>query len=274
MKRIFVAYADAKMAYSLKRIGAQAKKLHFFDEIRLYTPDELPIDVRKWELMQYGYGGGYWAWKPYIIWDTLQKEDDDTQVFYVDAGCTLRCGFEWKWLSELAKDYETILFHYKEIMPEWAKFGSTSSKIKYWTKKESLDFFDKYVGDPQWKEHRKIWGGCVVMTNKNNALLSDWITVMRDYPNIILDPKPEDPQESYFAQHKHDQSLLVALVQRHKNNCLVLPEFQESMGKSVAIFASRIRAKTRMDYVRYLIKNHVRKMIGSNLYNRIKYLMR
>lgn len=274
MKRIFVAYADVKMTYSLRRIGEQAKRLHFFDEIRLYTPDDLPESVKNWELMQYGYGGGYWAWKPYVIWETLQNSENGTQVFYVDAGCTLRQGFEWEWLSELAKGYDTVIFRYKEKMPEWEKFGSTSSKIKYWTKKEALDFLDEYVGSPMWKEQRKIWGGALIMANKNNILLSEWMRIIRDYPNVILDPNPKDFQEPYFAQHKHDQSLLVALAEKYKENVLVLPEFSESMGEKVPIFASRIRVMKRTDYIMHVMKKYARSVVGQRTYNLIKHLIK
>lgn len=39
MKKIFISYADSNMAYSLKRIGNQARKLGIFDEVLLFTPD-------------------------------------------------------------------------------------------------------------------------------------------------------------------------------------------------------------------------------------------
>lgn len=90
MRKIFIAYGDINCAYSLKRIGHQARKLKIFDEIILYTPDDLPKSFKKTPLMQYSYGGGYWAWKPFIIYETLQKFDDGDIVCYVDAGCTLK----------------------------------------------------------------------------------------------------------------------------------------------------------------------------------------
>lgn len=95
MKKIFIAYADKKMYYSLQRIGIQARSLNFFDEIILWTSDDLPDYIKKSPLMQYAYGGGYWAWKPCIIYETLQRYTDDSIVCYVDAGCTLNPGVEW-----------------------------------------------------------------------------------------------------------------------------------------------------------------------------------
>lgn len=63
MKKVFVAYANDKMAYALERIGKQANALGIFDEVILYRPEMLPDYVRNSVLMQYSYGGGYWPWK-------------------------------------------------------------------------------------------------------------------------------------------------------------------------------------------------------------------
>lgn len=270
MRTVFVAYADNKMAYSLKRIGRQAENLKFFDKIKLYTPEDLPDDVKEWDLMKYSYGGGYWAWKPYIIWQTLQEEPNGTIVFYVDAGCSLKKGFEWAWLARLAKKYKTVFFEYKSEMSEWEKFGSVSSTIKFWTKKDALEYYDSFVGKPDWKEKNKIWGGCLIVTEKHNVIIKEWLNIMKNHPEIIIDPQKEDIQMSYFAQHKHDQSLLVALSSKYPNKCIVLPEFQESFGEDVSIFASRIRAKTFGNYLFDRIKYYIRKSLGQSNYNLIK----
>ena len=41
-KVIFISYANEAMAYSLKRIGRQARRLDIFDEVILYTPTDVP----------------------------------------------------------------------------------------------------------------------------------------------------------------------------------------------------------------------------------------
>lgn len=64
MKKIFIAYADSNMAYSLKRIGDQAHSIGVFDDVLLWTPEKLPQYVLDSPLMKYDRGGGYWASKP------------------------------------------------------------------------------------------------------------------------------------------------------------------------------------------------------------------
>lgn len=93
---------------------------------------------------------------------------------------------------------------------------------------------------------------------------------MKNHPEIIIDPQKDDIQMPYFAQHKHDQSLLVALSQKYPNKCIVLPEFQESFGEDVSVFASRIRAKTFGNYLFDRIKYYIRKFLGQSNYNLIK----
>lgn len=273
MKKVFIAYADKKMAYSLKRIGNQAKSLGFFDEVILYTPDDIK-EIRDWDLMQYSYGGGYWCWKPYIIYQTLQSQPEGTVVFYIDAGCSLKKGFEWDWLSRLTEHSETILFEYKSEMSEWGKFGSCSSKIKNWTKKSALEFYDRLTGSEDWRENNKIWGGCIIVRNSDNKIVEEWVDIIKTHPEVIIDPRADEEQLPYFAQHKHDQSLLVALSNKHSNKCLILPEFQETYGKKVIISASRIRAKTIGDYILHQMKGFFRSVIGIQFYNKIKAIIK
>lgn len=271
MKKIFIAYGDINCAYSLKRIGHQAQELKIFDEIILYTPDNLPKSFKETPLMQYSYGGGYWAWKPFIIYETLQKFDDGDIVCYVDAGCTLKKSIEWTIFFELMKDYDMLCFKYRDEYPEWKKFGTTSTKIKHWGKKNTLLFLDNFVGDKKWRECNKIWGGLLFLKCKNNPIIKTWLKITLEHPEIIIDPtKEETDQYPFFALHKHDQVLLVALTYKFKDHCLVLPETSETCGENVAVFASRIRTKNHKEYIINRMKYWGRHLLGNTVFNIIK----
>lgn len=270
MKKVFIAYANDNMAYSLKRIGRQAHSIGVFDEVLLWTPDMLPQYIKESPLMQYRYGGGYWAWKPCIIYETLQQYEEGTIVCYVDAGCTLRKGIEWSLWFELMKEYDTLLFKYRDEMPCWQKFGSSSTKIKYWTKKESILFYDKITGNKDWREHNKILGGCLFIKNRNNQLIKKWLDITINHPEVILDAKEGEEQFDFFAQHKHDQSLLTALSTLYSNTCLVMPELSETTNGKCAIYASRIRAKNIVEYFDIKLKTYLRLILGERICNLIK----
>lgn len=274
-KRILVAYADAKLSYSLMRIGRQARALDIFDDVILYTPDSLPDKIRQHKLMQFSYGGGYWAWKPWIIYDTIQKNEEGTIVCYVDAGCTLKKGIEWSLYFELMNEYQTLCFKYKDVMPEWEKFGTSCTKIKYWSKKSLLLFLDKYTNSDSYRETNKIWGGALFFKGKNNPFLSQWMDITFNYPELILDPSDEEMSDQYpfFVLHKHDQVVLTALASYNKETCIVLPELSETHGEGVAIYASRFRTRTIFDYFLEKFKRHLSDLLGPNVYGKIKKVL-
>ena len=122
MKRILIAYANEPMKYSLKQIGIQARYIKQIDKVILYTEKDLPQEIRQSPLMKYKRGGGYWVWKPYLIWKTLQDYPEGTKVCYVDAGCSLYSGKEWEQYWETLDHYDTILFQYAHINLWMLKF--------------------------------------------------------------------------------------------------------------------------------------------------------
>lgn len=271
MKKIFIAYANENMAYSLKRIGKQARKLNVFDEVILWTPNDLPEYIKQSPLMKYSYGGGFWAWKPCIIYETLQRYEDGTVVCYVDAGCTLNKGVEWELFFEIMEDYDSLCFHYQKIVPEWQKYGTTSTKIKHWGKRSLLEFLDEYLGGDAYREYSKVLGGILFFKNPNNAFVKDWLDIIMHHPEVVFEPTGEEcnNQYPYFALHKHEQPVITALSVKHKGKCLVLPElFEFKVGG--AIETSRIRAKNVKEYSVIMLKKYTRMFLGNRLADVLK----
>ena len=271
MKKIFIAYADQNLAYSLKRIGRQARRLGIFDEVKLFTPSDLPNYILQSPLMQYKYGGGYWAWKPAIIHEALLAHDEGDVVVYVDAGCTLNKSTEWDLMFKLMEQYDTICFHYDAVMPVWEKFGNTSTQIRYWAKKATLDFLDYYFQDNSYQNSLKVMGGILFFKSKNNDVLKRWLDITLHHPDIIIDPTPEEVklQPIGFAKHKHEQIILTALSY-YDRQTLVLPEIVDTNAEISFVWASRIRAKNYVQYLWLKIKYVTRKLLGDELFEKIK----
>lgn len=269
---VFIAYGDERCAYSLKRIGKQAQRLKIFDDVILYGPDDLPEYIKQSTLMKYTYGGGYWSWKPVIIKETLNRYDEGTIVCYVDAGCTLHQSIEWTVWRQLMEDYDFIAFKYRAEYPEWERFGSSSTKIKHWGKKTTLEFLDEYVGDSAWREHNKTMGGILFVKGKNNPVIENWLDIAINHPDVILDPTKEELKEQYpyFALHKHDQVVLTALMYKYRPVTLTLPETSETCGDKAGVVASRIRAGNLKEYCELMGKHYLRKLVGGKMIERLK----
>ena len=271
MKKIFIAYADTNLAYSLTRIGRQARKLGIFHEVILYTPADLPDYILRSPLMQAEKGGGYWAWKPVLIHETLQSHEEGDIVVYVDAGCTLNKSTEWDLLFKLMLRYDTICFQYDANMPVWEKFGNTSTKIKYWTKQSAITFLDDYCQNKEWHEFCKIWGGVLLLKGKENNLLHRWLDITLHHPEMIVDPTEEEllQQPKGFAFHKHDQSVITALAYTDKST-LVLPEISETNGERSFVYAERLRARGYHQFIIEKSKHLIRRFWGDGFVDSLK----
>ncbi|MBR4351627.1 MAG: hypothetical protein IKQ01_01000 [Bacteroidales bacterium] len=274
MKKIFIAYADAALAYSLKRIGRQARRLQIFDEVILYTPADLSEEIKAHPLMQYSRGGGYWIWKPWLIQKTLRDHTPGDVVAYADAGSTLRKSTEWERLFGLMERYDTLCFQYAENVPEFAYWGNSCTRIKYWTKKRALTYLDNYFQDTGYRENCKIMGGLLFMKNPDNSLLRKWLDISLNHPELIVDPTEEEmkDQEPGFAYHKHEQSFLTALAYYDRTVCMI-PETYEKYAPDTFAWASRCRAANFGEFLTWVIKMRMRHLLGDETFEKGKKLL-
>ena len=270
-KKVFISYANEAMAYSLKRIGRQARRLGIFDEVILYTPADVPDYVRESPLFACPRGAGYWCWKPALIYETLLHNEEGTVAVYVDAGCTLRKSSQWAEYLAYMDQYDTICFQYADSQPQWEKWGSNSSRIKYWSKAATLDFIEQYFNNPNVGELNQIMGGVLFMKGRENRLLKIWKDLIFSRPDLIMDPTPEEraQQRPYYAGHRHDQTILTPLA-TYDDKALVLPEISEDYRKDSFVWASRVRARNLREYLIIQTKHYLRIWLGDERFERLK----
>lgn len=256
MASVFVAYADIRFAESLKRIKRQAKRTHRFDKIFVYTSKDLPDYIKYSPLFAYSRGGGYWAWKPYVVMDALSKCEEGDIVCYADSGCSLiKDSEEWNLLFDKMRDYNALFFQYRDdiVYKEWSglckKPEYNSTKIKHWMKPTTKKYFEDYFGNDLFGEYSKIWAGSffIKKTFPVINIISEWYNLVLFHPILFIDPIGKEKTElpDGYNVHSHDQSVLTPLVYyyKEKDNVLVLPETSETDKEHAAIVASRYRQK-------------------------------
>lgn len=273
MQKIFVTYGGGwRYKDTLKRIEKEAKSLGIFDKVICYKPEDMPLSVQASPLKIYERGDGYWSWKPYVIWKTLQ-DYPSAIVVYADAGCKLLPNFEeWNSWFNLMQTYETITFRYRaDYTYPWEQSGECKTTNREWTKKSMIDYFEPLIGNKEWLAESQLWAGCVIAHNKDNLLIRMWLDIMFMRPDLIIDVFGTEvlQQNKLFIDHRHDQSLLSAIstyFENKSNNVVkILPETAESQKANAAVVAARI-IKKEVEPIRTRIIRFIKSTIGDDTY--------
>jgi hypothetical protein len=251
MKKYFITYGDERYAKSVERIKQEAERLNIFDEIICYSPADLGADILQCEAMQHKRGGGYWAWKPYVILKTLKTIKDGDIVVYCDAGCTLSESKEWdKWFS-LLKTHDIIAFLIHQ-------------RNENYCRKNVLDYFK--TNPCNWE--KAYMASATTTTKKNERTLrffEEWTYIMLNRPELVLDVADEERhlEKENFVENRHDQSVFSGLIYKHRNTVPVYMQWENYENASLskrAIVATRIsdtdrRSSTKAaEYLKYYLK--------------------
>lgn len=265
MKHFFITYGDDRYYFSRLRLAKQARKSGWFENVMIYTPDDLPLEITGSETYRYARGNGLWVWKPYIISHALEKCDLGDVVWYADSGCAMNpASDELQNLFARFEEYDSLFFAYRSDFDyHWERFGINSPILKHWTKPLAQKFLNGYFGSDAYLQMPSLWGGMMaIKKTANNKILDEWLSLMLQHPEIVRDPMGEEltALPAYFNQHRHDQPIISCVVRKYaeETNSLILDETAESRIGNPAIIAERYRAgktsfwpdlKTRIYYL-------------------------
>lgn len=233
MKKIFITYGDQKYKDSLQRIKKEAGTLGFFDEIYLYSNELLPNLFQKYT-RQYERGGGYWLWKPYILFDALSKVDEGDIIVYADAGCTLLKHTDWEDYFRILKRKDAIFF-------------ITKGKNKKWCKREVFTFFNP--NNCLWRNANQIQATFfIIKKTKSNEVVERWYQLATTHPHLFVDinEKERFRENPSVKEHRHDQAVLTGCICMSKDlrRYYLIPERMEKrLSRGQAVLASRISAE-------------------------------
>jgi len=148
---------------------------------------------RNKDILDIPKGNGLWAWKPYIIMDALQYDDD---VIYLDS-------------SVVPSGKES----FDKIMKStcFLSASETSYPHKLWTKRSCFVGMD--CDEVTYWNLNQVWAGVVTARYDGMGIVSDWLELCT-IRNIISDD-PSDNNFLGFMEHRHDQSILTNLLEKY-----------------------------------------------------------
>jgi len=259
------------------RIIKQAKILNIFDNLNLYTAEDLKKDKEFWDrhgtfIQNNKRGYGYWIWKSYLIDKTMDKLKDGDILLYCDIGCEIIQN-EKRYLLEYieyVKKYK-ILAHALYITNEYAfskmdlilKLGMTNYREVYFCQIES---------------------GIILLEVSNviRKIIKEWYELCCDYHNIDDSPSI-NPNVKFFYEHRHDQSVFSLLLKKYKiftdiikeNKCIKYIRNRTGKSKFNGIVIYNYNYNFRnYDFInKHIDKNDIYEIDLSNISNKLKIFL-
>ena len=202
----FITYGNKKFQNSVKRICEEAKTLHFFDNIKGFTEEDLQKDSDFWNkhgqfILNNPRLGGYAVWKAYLIKKTLDEMKINDILIYCDAGCQINSNGKQR-LNEYidmlnTSNYGLISFQlgYKEIQ---------------YTKQLIFDKLDANEN----KHLLQCLDGIIIIKKKVHSMniINQWCEYSQIY-DLVNDCTNNESFE--FIENRHDQSVLSVLVNKY-----------------------------------------------------------
>lgn len=206
MKIHLVTYGDINYRSQRENFRDSAKRSGFFDEIIIFTEQDLDKDFRTQfqEVFKCRRGGGYWIWKPYIIKKALDQIAQDDVLIYCDAGCMInangRLRYE-QYLADVVSDSRGV-----------AAFQLRFPEYEY-TKKEIFEYFD---ATEDLMDSKQNLSGIILLRKSPHAqlIIDSWLQAVYDDVWLFTDLL-QLPQHQDFIENRHDQSIWSMLVKIH-----------------------------------------------------------
>lgn len=221
MKKIFLTYGDNNFKKSRKRIINEAKQLDLFTDCIMETEDifndtEFKKQFKNEKFIQVANsnrGGGYWIWKPYILYKHLSNLNEGDILVYSDAGC------------QITNDINTLnsfndIFHIINTTNTYMLLNRLPNEFieKNWTKGDVLDYYNVYDNKEFIEDIQLESGRIILIKNKETMdIINQWWDIAKNRPEFFDDSKSKLPNKEGFIEHRHDQSNISILCKL--NDC-------------------------------------------------------
>ena len=210
-KKIFITFGGPTQNFynAVDRVCQQAREFNLFDEVIGFTDKDLKNDAEFWEkngafIENHKRGYGYWIWKSYINFKTIQRMDQGDIVVYVDSGCELRIQF----IERMKEYFDIVTKSDKGIIGMSLCFNE-----RHWTK---MDTFVKLDCTEFFNDGYQVIGGIVIYKKCENtcSIIEKWYNGCCNH-HLITDAPSVLPNAHDFIEHRHDQSIFSLLMKKH-----------------------------------------------------------
>ena len=226
--KIFVTYGNKKFKKSRERLDKEAQSLNLFDK----TIIETDVNIKKDSEFKEGLkndnfkkvfnkkrGGGYWIWKPYIIYKNLKLLKKNDILVYADAGCTIKKNS----YNNFTKTFKRLKNGKNKILLNKLKatndYSISELKEKMWCKGDVLKYYNVYNNDKILNSTQFEGGRIFILKNdKTMKIFRKLWNTAKKYPELFDDSKSKIENKEDFIEARHDQSN-ISLLCKISDNC-------------------------------------------------------
>lgn len=208
-KLYFLTFAN-KDYMSTDRISNQIKQFGMFDHIIQTTEDDIKEFILKHSdfIRQYNkVGYGMWIWKPKIIFDLLNKINDNDVLVYLDCGMYANIkGLErFCYYLDKLKNYSLVTFSSptRYIAQQYVKMDAIMHYYPEFNKEWNIY---KYAG--------------IMLIKKNDSTLTfikDWLNLCENYHFLDRSPSINYKEASYYSGNDCDNGLFNLCLSKHSH---------------------------------------------------------
>ena len=227
------------------------KNSGYFNHFDMYGEDDVDEKFKQ-ENKEIWYnsarGGGWWIWKPYLIYKKLQEIKDNDILVYFDSGCTLCTTLEAKKrfnvYIELVNNHWTGFLRFQLSSNCQEKKYTNQYIINYFQKRYNENM-DKYIANEQ------LVGGIQIIrkTKFTMDFFKEVLSILEDNKHLF-----DETYTQKGENHRHDQSIMSLLYKLKGGNLIIKDEtwfgrggclgnesFGSNLSKKYPIWATRMR---------------------------------
>ncbi len=203
--KTFITYSDDSFIKQRNFAVAMAQLIGNFDKVIAYKPED--IDKEFYELnkkiLSAKKGGGFWLWKPYFIYKTLNSLNDGDYLFYADAG------------SFFLKSVDALIIKLENNNQDIMGFELPLIESQ-WTKKEL--FINMNCEDDKFIQSNQLMASFFLIKRSDFSLnfFKEYLVYSSNEENITGIFSNNLSQYDEFIDHRQDQSIFSLLYK--KNN--------------------------------------------------------
>lgn len=248
----FITYGDSrKYTVSKKHILGLAKQSNFFDSCFGYSQNDLSLDFRlKYKnILKQERGGGYYLWKPWIIYNSLKNIRSNDFLVYADAGSTFNYFGKTRFYDYIemldVSDYGNLRFENPKNYIE-----------KEWTSKELFKYFNIQLDSKIANSPQLMGGHIIFQKNKHTHEYLESFFEVVDYDENLITDYYSDSSIKGFQENRHDQSIFSLLSKKIGGVILENETFFEKNSKNQKEFpflSVRHYGHGKIDRIKYFI---------------------